>query len=97
MKLNISGPLAVVAFTYTALAQSQPFRLVAASSNPDINMRSINASGEALWINRDTASYCPSTIVPNCPAGNSTSFVGGNGGLSMNVEGMTSVLFNPQS
>jgi hypothetical protein len=87
MKSTISTISIILAVTSTALAQSQAFRVVAASSNPNINMRSINASGEALWINRDTSSYCPSGVVPDCPAGNSTSFVGGNGGLSMNVEG----------
>lgn len=61
------------------------FSLVAShSGDPDVHLRSIEANDFQLWIGKPTASFCPQGV--DCPPGNATSFAGGEGGLSMNVE-----------
>jgi len=88
MKLAITTISAILAVIPATLAQDAPtlFRLVTVSSCADLNMKSVNASNLQWWVNKDTASYCPDVVQPNCPAGNDTSVAGGNETLSMNVE-----------
>lgn len=64
----------------------QPFSLIAARSGSPIHLSSINANGESFWIGKNTASYCPSAQVPDCPAGIYTELLAGDGGASMYTE-----------
>ena len=86
MKLTLAA--SVLALSTLAMAQdsSPRFSLITASANKDFHMKSVNAAGQQLWINRPTASYCPVEIVGDaCPAGSVTSFAGGNDTMGMNV------------
>ncbi|OQO11587.1 hypothetical protein B0A48_03314 [Cryoendolithus antarcticus] len=69
----------------TALTQAQYFTLVSVRSASPIHFGQITASGERLYINRNTASYCPTQVGDACPAGNITTFAGGSGPLAMGV------------
>lgn len=61
------------------------YGLSARSASP-IHLQSINAAEFAFWVGKDTASYCPETVVQDCPAGNETIFAGGDNTLSLDVE-----------
>lgn len=79
---------AVVAFTgLLSSASAQYFGLTSARSASPIHYLSVEASGESLWLNKPTAAYCPENIeeLGACPPGNSTTFAGGEGTLSMGV------------
>ncbi|OCK85150.1 hypothetical protein K432DRAFT_278362, partial [Lepidopterella palustris CBS 459.81] len=70
-----------------ALAQTNPFTAIAARSASPIHFQSLTAAGEKFWLaGPATSSYCPSDIVPNCPAGDETVFVGGDDSLFLDVE-----------
>src|SRR5438309_7217048 len=69
-----------------AFAQTTGFTAIAARSASPIHLQSINAAGLKFWIGKSTSSYCPSEVVPDCPAGTDTVFAGGDGTLSMDVE-----------
>lgn len=77
-------------FTVAALtgllstASAQYFSLTSARSGSPIHFQSVSASGQQLWLNKETASYCPENV-DSCPAGNATTFAGGEGTLSMGV------------
>lgn len=77
-------------FTLAALtgllsaASAEYFSLTAARSASPIHYAPVTASGQQIWLNKDTASYCPDNI-SSCPAGNTTVFAGGSGQLSMGV------------
>ncbi|KAK7509997.1 uncharacterized protein IWZ02DRAFT_386665 [Phyllosticta citriasiana] len=60
------------------------YGLSARSASP-IHLQSINAAESAFWIGKDTASYCPESVVENCPAGNETIFAGGDNTLFLDV------------
>ncbi|KAJ9625807.1 hypothetical protein H2203_004570 [Taxawa tesnikishii (nom. ined.)] len=70
----------------TASSTSTPgaFGGVAIRSGSAIQYSSVNANGTYFWLNRGTASYCPSTV-PDCVTVNQTSFVGGNDTLFLDV------------
>jgi len=52
---------------------------------PAVHNRPITAGGLGLVIGGTTSSYCPSVVEPNCPAGNITAIVAGEGRAAMNV------------
>ena len=60
-----------------------PFNLIAGRSSSPIHLSSINANSESFWIGKNTASYCPTEVVRDCPAGIYTELLAGNGGASM--------------
>lgn len=64
---------------------AQYFGLTSVRSASPIHYQSVSASGQSLWLNKATASYCPENIkdVGGCPAGNTTTFAGGDGTLGM--------------
>ncbi|KAK8183439.1 IgE-binding protein [Phyllosticta capitalensis] len=68
----------------SALAASF-YGLSARSASP-IHLQSINAAESAFWIGKPTSSYCPESVVENCPAGNETIFAGGDNTLFLDVE-----------
>ncbi|TGO14329.1 hypothetical protein BPAE_0657g00020 [Botrytis paeoniae] len=68
----------------SARAASNAFSLVSIRSGTDLQNQAITASGGRLWIGKDTASYCPSTVT-SCPDGTSTTFVAGENTLSLNA------------
>lgn len=68
-----------------ASAQAQYFGLISVRSASPIHYQTVSASGQALWLNKPTASYCPENVGDACPAGNVTTFAGGDGSLSMGV------------
>jgi hypothetical protein len=47
----------------------------------------INANGGSFWLRKNTSSFCPDIVKPNCPVGNVTSFIEGNtiGTLALNT------------
>lgn len=61
--------------------------LTSARSASPIHYQSVSASGQSIWLNKPTASYCPDNIKPTggCPAGNTTVFAYSEGLLSMGV------------
>ena len=71
-------------FTLAALtgllsaASAEYFSLTAARSASPIHYAPVTASGQQIWLNKDTASYCPDNV-SSCPAGNTTVFAGGAG------------------
>ena len=67
----------------TAMVPGQYFGVIAARSASPIHLQPIAASGERLWIGKDTASYCPPQVGKNCPPGTNTNFGGGEGTLGM--------------
>jgi hypothetical protein len=67
----------------SAPASPTPFSLIAARSGSPIHLQSINANGQAFWIGKDTSSYCPTSVVTNCPAGTVTALEVENGGCAM--------------
>lgn len=60
-----------------------PFTLIAGRSGSPIHLSAINANGESFWIGKSTASYCPTEVVTDCPAGLYTELLAGEGGASM--------------
>lgn len=66
--------------TSTSSSPPQPtvsnFSVIAARSGSPIHLQSVNANGQAFWIGKTTASYCPTPPVPasSCPAGTVTAF-----------------------
>ncbi|KAL8731494.1 MAG: hypothetical protein Q9166_003340 [cf. Caloplaca sp. 2 TL-2023] len=57
---------------------SVQFVVIAARSNSPFHLQSVNANGQAFWIGKDTATYCPLEPHLTCPPGNETVFsVGG--------------------
>jgi len=78
-------------FTVAALtgllstASAQYFGLTSARSASAIHYQTVSASGNSIWLNKKTASYCPDNVkdIGGCPAGNTTIFAGGEDRLSM--------------
>jgi hypothetical protein len=66
-------------------ASAQYFGLTSARSASPIHYQSVSASGQSLWLNKVTASYCPESVkeLNACPPGNVTVFAGGDDTLSM--------------
>ncbi|KAL8681886.1 MAG: hypothetical protein Q9186_002043 [Xanthomendoza sp. 1 TL-2023] len=59
------------------------FGVIAARSASPIHLSSVNASGQAFWIGKDTAIYCPLQPPLECPSGNQTVFQVAGGGASL--------------
>lgn len=78
----ITAALATLASSVSA----QYFGLIAARSGSPIHLSAINANANGLYIGRDTASYCPDTVVDDCPPGNSTTFSISGSTLNMGAE-----------
>ncbi|TGO63832.1 hypothetical protein BOTNAR_0095g00300 [Botryotinia narcissicola] len=70
----------------SARAASDAFGLISIRSGTNLQNQAITASGGRLWIGKDTSSYCPDTVVSNCPEGTSTTFVSGGNALGLNTE-----------
>lgn len=68
-----------------ASANAQYFGLISARSASPIHFAGVSASDHSLWLNKPTAAYCPENVGDACPAGNVTTFAGGDGSLSMGV------------
>lgn len=78
----------IAAFTgLLSAASAQYIGLTSARSASPIHYQSVSASGQSIWLNKPTASYCPDNIkdIGGCPAGNTTEFAGGDSTLSMGV------------
>lgn len=94
-------------FTVAALtgllstASAQYFGLTSARSASPIHYQTVSASGQSIWLNKKTASYCPENVeeLGACPAGNSTTFAGGEDTLSMGaiVPGGQQVYIDPDT
>ena len=77
---------AVAAFTgLLSTASAQYFGLTSARSASAIHYQTVSASGQSIWLNKKTASYCPENVedLGACPPGNTTVFAGGEDTLSM--------------
>ncbi|KAL8811323.1 MAG: hypothetical protein Q9200_001880 [Gallowayella weberi] len=61
------------------------FGVIAARSASPIHLQTVNASGQAFWIGKDTATYCPLQPPSQCPPGNQTVFQAGGGTASLDV------------
>ena len=60
-------------------ASTVGYTLRAESSNKAINGKAVNANGNAFWIGKPTASFCPSQVPQDaCPKGNETEILVGN-------------------
>ncbi|KAF7852779.1 hypothetical protein EAF04_010898 [Stromatinia cepivora] len=68
----------------SARAAGNAFGLIAIRSGSDLQNQAINAFDGGLWIGKETSSYCP--LAAGCPAGDYTTFVGGENYLGLNVE-----------
>ncbi|GAB7347285.1 hypothetical protein MBLNU459_g3371t1 [Dothideomycetes sp. NU459] len=82
----IISTLAAAAMAAPAPRQATPFYGVSIHSGSSIQYASINANGNAFYLGKSTSSYCPTEVVDDCPAGNGTSFTGGDGTLDLSVE-----------
>ena len=60
-----------------------PFGLIAARSTTPIHLQSVNANGQRFWIGKETATFCPSDVVPDCPPGTSTELLAADGTASL--------------
>lgn len=69
----------------SAPANQPPFFLRAVNSGSPVQNVLVAANNNSLWLNKDTTSYCPDVPNVECPAGTTTSFVGGFDSLSMNT------------
>ncbi|KAI9696638.1 MAG: hypothetical protein M1820_008087 [Bogoriella megaspora] len=69
------------------LAANAAFTALSARSASPIHLQEIVADG-GFWIGKETQSYCPSTVEPNCPPGNITvfDFPSDDGSLFLDVE-----------
>lgn len=61
------------------------FTIVAARSESPIHLQTVQASGQAFWIGKETTTYCPPEVDAegNCPPGTHTVFEGGESTLSL--------------
>ena len=67
---------------------NSPFELYVTYTNSQGYLHgSLQANGGNFWINKNSSSYCPSSIGSSCPTSNLTTFIGSNpaGTLSLNV------------
>lgn len=80
---------AIAAFTglVSSVSAQGYFGLISVRSASPIHYQTLTASSQSIWLNKKTSSYCPENIeeLGGCPAGNVTSFAGGEGTLSMGV------------
>lgn len=70
--LAAAAPAANNLASYTPVTSSGPVGLIATRSASPVHLQSINASGQAFWIGKETASFCPAEIVKPCPPGEYT-------------------------
>jgi len=78
----------LAAFTgLLSAASAQYFGLTAARSASPIHYQTLTASGQSIWLNKDTSAYCPENIkeIGACPSGDFTTFAGGENTLAMGV------------
>ncbi|WPH00602.1 Hypothetical protein R9X50_00343200 [Acrodontium crateriforme] len=70
-----------------SVANAQYFGLMAARSASPIHFQSIQANGQALWIGKPSAHYCPPEVQTqgDCPNTTDTNFSAGQGELIMGV------------
>lgn len=94
MKFTITNTIGLLAAASTTLAAplearhdtAKPFTLDISFSNSPLS-GPIQASSGSFWIGKNATTSCPSSVNPNCPAGNTTSFTSsGNGLLHLNTE-----------
>ena len=80
--------ITVAALGLISSASAQFFGVIAARSGSPIHLQSLAANGQAIWIGKQTASFCPKKVVgaKNCPKGKETNFAGGDGSLAMGAE-----------
>ena len=86
---------AVAAFTgLLSTASAQYFGLTSARSASAIHYQTVSASGQSIWLNKKTASYCPENVedLGACPPGNTTVFAtvpprSGRDGLVLTASG----------
>jgi hypothetical protein len=69
-------------------ASAQYIGIIAAHSASPIHLQSLAANGQAIWIGKKTAAYCPKKVVgaKNCPKGKETNFAFNGGSLAMGAE-----------
>ena len=76
---------AVSALVASAAAQSY-FTVMSARSASPIHFLSLEARGDKFYLGGGPPSaYCPTEVGDACPSGNTTTLIGGDGGLSMGV------------
>lgn len=79
-------------------ASAVNFGIMVSRSASPIHLTEVNANGRALWIGKDTASYCP--LDSGCPPGNDTLFAGGADtktlSMAVNVPGGQLVYVDPK-
>ena len=78
----------LAAFTgLLSAASAQYFGLTAARSASPIHYQTLTASGQSIYLNKDTSAYCPENIeeLGGCPSGDYTTFAGGENTLAMGV------------
>ncbi|KAL8855877.1 MAG: hypothetical protein Q9178_007497 [Gyalolechia marmorata] len=61
------------------------FELIAARSTTPIHLQAINANGQAFYIGKETATFCPLVPESQCPPGNLTVFSTFDGTASLNT------------
>lgn len=81
-----TGAAAITGMATAAAAQST-FGLIASHSTSPIHLQTVNANGQAFWVGKDTATYCPPNIEGiNCPVGSGyTEFTIGGSVLGLDV------------
>ena len=67
-------------------AAGQYFGVIAAHSASPIHLLEWNASGQRIWLDKNTTSYCPLSDATGCPKGTTTNFAAGDGTLAMGSE-----------
>jgi hypothetical protein len=84
--MKTTSTLAAVTGLISA-ASAQYFGLTAARSASPIHYQGLTASGQSIWLGKDTAAYCPENIeaLGGCPSGDYTTFAGGESTLGMGV------------
>ncbi|KAF2147290.1 uncharacterized protein K452DRAFT_217519 [Aplosporella prunicola CBS 121167] len=85
--MKTAAAATLLAAVPAVLGQNKPFEGLTVRSGSDFQYATITQAGLSFWVGKDTESYCPEASVPiDCPPGNVTAFVGGEGTLSMDVE-----------
>jgi hypothetical protein len=90
MKLTITNTMALLATASSTLAApleprhnpAKPFTLDISFSNSMGTLTGpIQANNGSFWIHKAASTSCPTSVNPNCPPGNSTSFTSSGSGL----------------
>ncbi len=84
--MKSSLALTLTALAATVCADGSYFNVISARSGSPVHLLPLTARGLKFYLGGGPpSSYCPSQVGSSCPPGTSTTFIGGDGGLSLGV------------